>query len=102
MQRVAKAAEIANAIVFLASDLASFTTGAIQVGDGGVMGKRGGGGGRGRTGGAGGRWGGGGEGGGRGAAMDDEGRRRALDEAVRRFGEAWAAGDGAALEALLS
>src|SRR5262245_38162286 len=34
--------------------------------------------------------------------MDDAGRRRALDEAVRRFGEAWAAGDGAALEALLS
>ena len=34
--------------------------------------------------------------------MDDEGRRRVLDEAVRRFGEAWAAGDGAALAALLS
>jgi Domain of unknown function (DUF4440) len=34
--------------------------------------------------------------------MDEEERRRALDEAVRRFGEAWAAGDGAALEALLS
>ena len=40
MQRVAKAAEIANAI-FLASDLASFTTGAIQVVDGGVMAKAG-------------------------------------------------------------
>ena len=34
--------------------------------------------------------------------IDDDARRRALDEAVRRFGEAWAAGDGAALEALLS
>jgi len=34
--------------------------------------------------------------------MHDVERRRALDEAVRRFGEAWAAGDGAALEALLS
>lgn len=33
---------------------------------------------------------------------DDDGRRRALDEAVRRCGEAWAAGDGAALAALLS
>jgi len=41
MQRVAKAAEIANAIVWLASDLASFTTGAIQVVDGGVMAKAG-------------------------------------------------------------
>jgi len=41
MKRVAKAAEIANAIVFLASDLASFTTGAIQVVDGGVMAKAG-------------------------------------------------------------
>ena len=43
MQRVAKAAEIANAIVFLASDLASFTTGAIQVVDGGGDGEGGGG-----------------------------------------------------------
>jgi NAD(P)-dependent dehydrogenase (short-subunit alcohol dehydrogenase family) len=41
MQRVAKAAEIANAILWLASDLASFTTGAIQVVDGGVMAKAG-------------------------------------------------------------
>jgi NAD(P)-dependent dehydrogenase (short-subunit alcohol dehydrogenase family) len=38
---VARAAEIANAIVFLASGLASFTTGAIQVVDGGVMAKAG-------------------------------------------------------------
>jgi NAD(P)-dependent dehydrogenase (short-subunit alcohol dehydrogenase family) len=41
MQRVARAAEIANAILWLASDLASFTTGAIQVVDGGVMAKAG-------------------------------------------------------------
>jgi NAD(P)-dependent dehydrogenase (short-subunit alcohol dehydrogenase family) len=41
MKRVAKAAEIANAIVWLASDLASFTTGAIQAVDGGVMAKAG-------------------------------------------------------------
>lgn len=34
--------------------------------------------------------------------MDEVERRRTLDEAVRRFGEAWASGDGAALEALLS
>jgi ketosteroid isomerase-like protein len=34
--------------------------------------------------------------------MDDEVRRRALEEAVQRFGEAWAAGDRAAIEALLS
>ena len=34
--------------------------------------------------------------------MDEGERRRALDRAVQRFGEAWAAGDGAALEALLS
>jgi len=34
--------------------------------------------------------------------MDEGERRRALDEALQRFGEAWAAGDGAALEALLS
>src|SRR5262249_41701982 len=39
MQRVARPAEIANAILWLASDLASFTTGAIQVVDGGVMAK---------------------------------------------------------------
>jgi len=41
MKRVARAAEIANAILWLASDLASFTTGAIQVVDGGVMAKAG-------------------------------------------------------------
>ena len=41
MKRVARPAEIANAIVFLASDLASFTTGAIQAVDGGVMAKAG-------------------------------------------------------------
>jgi len=41
MQRVARPAEIANAILWLASDLASFTTGAIQVVDGGVMAKAG-------------------------------------------------------------
>jgi NAD(P)-dependent dehydrogenase (short-subunit alcohol dehydrogenase family) len=41
MQRVARAAEIANAILWLASDRASFTTGAIQVMDGGVMAKAG-------------------------------------------------------------
>jgi ketosteroid isomerase-like protein len=34
--------------------------------------------------------------------MNDDARSRALEEAVRRLGEAWAAGDGAALEALLS
>jgi NAD(P)-dependent dehydrogenase (short-subunit alcohol dehydrogenase family) len=41
MQQVAQAAEIANAILWLASDRASFTTGAIQVVDGGVMAKAG-------------------------------------------------------------
>jgi meso-butanediol dehydrogenase / (S,S)-butanediol dehydrogenase / diacetyl reductase len=41
MKRVARPAEIANAILWLASDLASFTTGAIQVVDGGVMAKAG-------------------------------------------------------------
>ena len=41
MKRVARAAEIANAIVFLASDLASFSTGAMHVVDGGVMAKAG-------------------------------------------------------------
>jgi NAD(P)-dependent dehydrogenase (short-subunit alcohol dehydrogenase family) len=40
-KRVARAAEIANAILWLASDLASFTTGAIQAVDGGVMAKAG-------------------------------------------------------------
>ncbi len=41
MQRVARPAEIANAILWLASSLASFATGAIQVVDGGVMAKAG-------------------------------------------------------------
>jgi NAD(P)-dependent dehydrogenase (short-subunit alcohol dehydrogenase family) len=41
MPRVARAAEIAEAILWLASDAASFTTGAIQVVDGGVMAKAG-------------------------------------------------------------
>jgi NAD(P)-dependent dehydrogenase (short-subunit alcohol dehydrogenase family) len=41
MKRVARAAEIANAIVFLASDLASFSNGAIDKVDGGVMAKAG-------------------------------------------------------------
>jgi hypothetical protein len=34
--------------------------------------------------------------------MNDDPRAAALEEAVRRFGEAWARGDGAALDALLS
>jgi NAD(P)-dependent dehydrogenase (short-subunit alcohol dehydrogenase family) len=41
MPRVARAAEIASAILWLASDAASFATGAIQVVDGGVMAKAG-------------------------------------------------------------
>ena len=41
MKRVAKPTEIANLILYLASDLASFTTGAIHVADGGVMAKAG-------------------------------------------------------------
>jgi NAD(P)-dependent dehydrogenase (short-subunit alcohol dehydrogenase family) len=41
MKRVAKPAEIANALLYLASDLASFVTGAIHVVDGGVMAKAG-------------------------------------------------------------
>jgi NAD(P)-dependent dehydrogenase (short-subunit alcohol dehydrogenase family) len=41
MKRVAKPSEIANAILYLASDLASFVTGAIHVVDGGVMAKAG-------------------------------------------------------------
>ena len=36
MKRVARASEIANAIVYLASDLASFVTGSIHAVDGGV------------------------------------------------------------------
>src|SRR6478672_2744593 len=35
-------------------------------------------------------------------SMDRDPRAAALDETVRRFGEAWARGDGAALDALLS
>ncbi len=35
-------------------------------------------------------------------AMDDDRRMGALEAAIRRFGEAWAGGDAAALEALLS
>jgi meso-butanediol dehydrogenase / (S,S)-butanediol dehydrogenase / diacetyl reductase len=41
MRRVAQASEIANAILYLASDLASFVTGSIHVADGGVMAKAG-------------------------------------------------------------
>jgi NAD(P)-dependent dehydrogenase (short-subunit alcohol dehydrogenase family) len=41
MKRTAKASEIANGILYLASDLASFVTGAIHVADGGVMAKAG-------------------------------------------------------------
>jgi NAD(P)-dependent dehydrogenase (short-subunit alcohol dehydrogenase family) len=41
MKRVARASEIANAILYFASDLASFVTGSIQVVDGGVMAKAG-------------------------------------------------------------
>jgi NAD(P)-dependent dehydrogenase (short-subunit alcohol dehydrogenase family) len=41
MKRVAKPAEIANAILWLASDLASFSNGAIDKVDGGVMAKAG-------------------------------------------------------------
>jgi 2-keto-3-deoxy-L-fuconate dehydrogenase len=41
MKRVARASEIANAILYFASDLASFTTGSIHVVDGGVMAKAG-------------------------------------------------------------
>ena len=41
VKRVAKPSEIANAIVYLASDMASFVTGAIHVVDGGVMAKAG-------------------------------------------------------------
>ncbi len=39
LRRVAAPAEMANAILYLASDLASFVTGAIHVADGGVVGK---------------------------------------------------------------
>jgi NAD(P)-dependent dehydrogenase (short-subunit alcohol dehydrogenase family) len=41
MKRVARPSEIANAILYVASDLASFITGSIQVVDGGVMAKAG-------------------------------------------------------------
>ena len=41
MKRVAQASEIANAILYFASDLASFATGSIHVVDGGVMAKAG-------------------------------------------------------------
>jgi len=41
IKRVADASEIANAILYLASDLASFVTGSIHVVDGGVMAKAG-------------------------------------------------------------
>jgi len=41
LKRVAKPAEIANAILYLASDLASFRNGAIDTVDGGVMAKAG-------------------------------------------------------------
>lgn len=41
MKRVADAAEIASAILYLSSDLASFVTGSIHVVDGGVMAKAG-------------------------------------------------------------
>jgi NAD(P)-dependent dehydrogenase (short-subunit alcohol dehydrogenase family) len=40
-KRVARPDEIANAILYLSSDLASFTPGAVQVVDGGVMAKAG-------------------------------------------------------------
>jgi NAD(P)-dependent dehydrogenase (short-subunit alcohol dehydrogenase family) len=39
MQRVAHASEIANAILYLASDYASFVTGSIHAVDGGVSAK---------------------------------------------------------------
>ncbi len=39
LRRVARPEEMANAILYLASDLASFVTGAIHVADGGVVGK---------------------------------------------------------------
>jgi NAD(P)-dependent dehydrogenase (short-subunit alcohol dehydrogenase family) len=41
MKRVARASEIANAIVYLASDLASFVTGSIHAVDGGVTARAG-------------------------------------------------------------
>jgi NAD(P)-dependent dehydrogenase (short-subunit alcohol dehydrogenase family) len=41
MKRVARAPEIANAILYLASDLASFVTGSIHAIDGGVTAKAG-------------------------------------------------------------
>jgi len=41
MKRVARPAEIANAILYLASDLASFRNGAIDTVDGGVTAKAG-------------------------------------------------------------
>jgi NAD(P)-dependent dehydrogenase (short-subunit alcohol dehydrogenase family) len=41
MKRVGHASEIANAILYLASDLASFVTGSIHAVDGGVTAKAG-------------------------------------------------------------
>ncbi len=36
MKRIARVEELANVVVYLASDMASFVTGSIQVVDGGV------------------------------------------------------------------
>ena len=37
MKRIAQTVEMANAILYLASDMASFVTGAIHVADGGIV-----------------------------------------------------------------
>ncbi len=37
MKRIAQTVEMANAILYLASDMASFVTGAIHVVDGGLV-----------------------------------------------------------------